>query len=228
MWWELGIVTLGVLIALIAEQTVSSWRRQAEVQSFRSAINEEMSVNLAAMNFRMAQGNCVAKRLAELRRLRDRGLGGSPAAVLSDIGRPEVATIKTSVWNARDTDVMGAMPLDLRLAYSDLYDMLIMNYEQITQEREAWRSMARFNGLRSLSEDDIRTLSELLFRAESINSVLLFNQRLISERARRLGIEPSEERRRELGAADRTVCRPLPSAPSEREGSALAPAYILD
>ena len=217
VWWELGIVTLGVLIALIAEQSVSSWRRQAEVQSFRSAINEELSVNLAATNFRMAQGTCVANRLAELRRLRDQGLRGSPTAVLSEIGRPVVATITTSVWNARDTVVMGAMPLDLRLAYSDLYDMLIMNYEQITQEREAWRSMARFNGLRSLSEDDIRTLSELLFRAESIDWVLRFNQRLILEKANRLGIGPSEERRREVGAADQTVCRPLSTQPTQRE-----------
>src|SRR3954471_19624066 len=56
MWWELGVVTLGVLIALIAEQSVSSWRRPAEVRSFRSAIDEELGVNLAAYDFRLGQG----------------------------------------------------------------------------------------------------------------------------------------------------------------------------
>jgi hypothetical protein len=218
VWWELGIVTLGVLVALVAEQAVSSWRRQAEVRSFRSAINEELGTNLAAFDFRLAQGTCVANRLAELRRLRDQGLEGSPTAVRSEIGRPTVATMQTSVWSARDTEVMGAMPLDLRLAYSALYDELIMNSEQIAQEREAWRSMARFNGLRRMSEDDIRILSELLFRAESIDVVLGLNKRLIAEKADRLGIRPSAELRRQLGAADQTLCKPLPIERKGREG----------
>ena len=209
VWWELVIVTSGVLIALVAEQAVSSLRRQGEVRSLRSAINEELSVNLAAFQYRLGQQACVASRLAELKALRDRALGGEAAGVTGEIGRPTVATIRNSVWSARSGEVMDAMPLDLRLAYSYLYDELASNYEQITQEREAWRSLARFNGVRRLNEEDARNLSELVFRAETIDGVLRYNAPDIQDRAAQLGIQPSERLKRFLGNADGGLCDPL-------------------
>ena len=206
---ELTVVVLGVMIALSAEQALSSLHRQGDVRSFRSAIDKELEWNLTAFNYRLAQDTCVGSRLAELRQLRDQALNGQSSGVVTEIGRPGVVTIKTSVWSARDPAVMGAMPLDLRLEYSALYDELAINYEQITQEREAWRSLARFNGARRLSEDDVRTLSELLFRAESIDRVLRSNSRDVAEKAGRVGVSASEETRRALGEADQTLCRPL-------------------
>jgi hypothetical protein len=146
-----------------AEQAVGWWGRQQEVRSLRSAMNEELSDNLAAFQFRLGQQRCVASRLGELKALRDRALGGEMAGVMGEIGRPSVATLRTSVWSARSSEVMDAMPLEVRLDYSYLYDELASNYEQITQEREAWRSLARFNGVRRLNEEDVRTLSEFIF-----------------------------------------------------------------
>lgn len=206
---ELIIVVLGVVIALGGEQAVQWARRQEEVRTLRSAIDGELSDNLAAINFRLDQQRCVASRLAELRRLRDRVLSGEAAGVAGEIGRPSVGTLRTSVWNARSSEVMDAMPLDVRVAYSAFYDELANNYEQITQEREAWRSLARFNGLRRLNEDDARALSELLFRAETIDRVLRYNAPNIRDRARRLGIQPSEQTRQLLGSADEGLCVPV-------------------
>ena len=206
---ELVVVILGVLIALSAEQALSSLRRQEDVRSFRTAIDDELAANLAAFHFRLDQQGCVANRLAELKVLRDRALGGATAAVRGEVGRPSVATMGTSVWGARDAEVMSAMPLDLRLAYSRLYDELGANYEQITQEREAWRSMARFNRVPKLSQEDARTLSELVFRAESIDKVLRFNSPRVEEHAKRLGIRPSEELKRFLGTPDDRLCQSL-------------------
>ncbi len=206
---ELVVVAVGVLIALGAEQAVGWLRRHEEVRSLRSAIDEELSGNLAAFQFRLDQGGCVANRLAELKALRDRALRGEAARVPGEIGRPSVATLRTSVWSARSGEVMDAMPLDLRLAYSYLYDELANNYEQITQEREAWRSMARFNGVRRLNDEDARNLSEFIFRAETIDRVLRFNAPDIENRAAQLGIQPSERLKRLLGNANDGLCDPL-------------------
>jgi hypothetical protein len=206
---ELIVVALGVLIALGAEQAVGWLGRQQEVSSLRSAMDEELSDNLAAFQFRLGQQRCLVSRLAELKALRDRALGGETAGVIGEIGRPSVATLRNSVWSARSSEVMDAMPLEVRLDYSYLYDELGSNYEQITQEREAWRSLARFNGVRRLNEEDARTLSELLFRAETIDRVLRYNAPAIQERATRLGIQPSERMRRFLGNADGGLCNPL-------------------
>jgi hypothetical protein len=206
---ELIVVILGVLIALGAEQAVSSLRRQDEVNSFRSAIEDELASNLAAFDFRLRQQPCVKSRIAELKAIRDQALDGVAAGVGGEIGRPSVASMRISVWNARDSEVMGAMPLDLRLAYSELYDELLINYEQITQEREAWRSLARFNGVPRLGQEDARTMSELVFRAETIDRVLGQNAPLIEEKAKQLGVRPSERMMRFLGTPDGGLCESL-------------------
>ena len=206
---ELIVVVLGVLIALGAEQTISWLRRQGEVSSLRSALHEELSDNLASFHYRFGPQACVASRLAELKALRVRALTGEAASVAGIIGRPPTASLRTSVWSARSSEVMDAMPLDQRFAYSYLYDELAFNFELMNEEREAWRSLARFNGIRQLNEEDARNLSEFIFRAETIDAALRFNAPDIQERFAQLGIRPSERIIRLLGDDDGGLCDPL-------------------
>jgi hypothetical protein len=69
--------------------------------------------------------------------------------------------------------------------------------------------MARFNRVPQLSQEDARTLSELLFRAESIDKVLRFNTPRVEDHAKRLGIRPSEELKRFLGTPNDGLCQSL-------------------
>ena len=57
--WELGIVVLGVLIALGAQQLVESWQWDAEVKAERASLLEEASDGLAVIANRNAQVPCV-------------------------------------------------------------------------------------------------------------------------------------------------------------------------
>ncbi len=206
---ELMVVVLGVLIALGAEQAIGSLRRHGEVSSLRAALQVELSDNLASYQYRLEQKPCLASRLAELKALRGRALAGEPATVAGEIGRPASASLRTSVWNARSSEVMDAMPLDQRLAYSYLYDELAFNFDLINQEREAWRSLARFNEVGQLSGEDARTLSELIWRADKIDEAIRFNAPDVQDRFARLGIAPSEQMRRLLGEDDGGLCASL-------------------
>ena len=206
---ELIVVVLGVLIALGAEQIISGLRRQGEVSSLRSALHEELSDNLASYNYRFSEQACVANRLAELKALRARALAGETAGVVREIGRPPSASLRTSVWSARSSEVMDAMPLDQRLAYSYIYDELAFNFDLMNQEREPWRSLARFNGIRKLNDEDARTLSELIFRVETIDAALRFNAPDIQQRFAQMRIRPSERIRQLLGKDDGPLCNPL-------------------
>jgi hypothetical protein len=203
---DLIIVVLGVLIALGAEQTIGWLRRQGEVSSLRSALEYELSDNLASFQYRFSHQPCVGSRLNELKALRGRALAGEAASVAGEIGRPPSASLRTSVWSARSSEVMDAMPLDRRLAYSYLYDELAFNFGLINEEREAWRSLARFNGVRQLTEEDARTLSELVWRAEKIDEALRFNAPDVRGRFTQLGIRPSERIKRLLGDDDGGLC----------------------
>jgi hypothetical protein len=206
---DLIVVVLGVLIALGAEQTISWLGRQGEVRSLRAALKVELSDNLASYQYRLGQQPCLARRLTELKALRGRALAGEAASVAGEIGRPSSASLRTSVWSARSSEVMDAMPLDQRVAYSYLYDELAFNFDLINQEREAWRSLARLNGIRQLSGEDARTLSELIWRADKIDEAIRFNSSDVQERFARLGIRPSEQMRRLLGDDDGGLCDPL-------------------
>lgn len=101
------------------------------------------------------------------------------------------------------------MPLDQRVAYSYLYDELAFNFDLINQEREAWRSLARLNGIRQLNEEDARFLNESIWRADKIDEAIRFNSSDLQERFTRLGIRPSEQMRQFLGDDDGGLCDPL-------------------
>jgi hypothetical protein len=209
LFLELIVVAAGVLIALGAEQGIGWLNRRSEVSSLRSALHEELSDNLASFQHRFAPQTCVASRLAELKALRVRTLAGEAASVSGEIGRPPSASLRTSVWSARSSEVMDAMPLHQRIAYSYLYDELAFNFGLIDEEREAWRSLARFNGIRQFNEDDARTLNEMIFRAETIDGALRFNRPDIEQRYAELGIRPSERMTQFLGEDDGGLCASL-------------------
>ena len=65
---EVGIIVLGVLIALGAEQLIQTIHSQREVAQFRSAVDLELATTLAAYRYRVDQEPCVKRRLGELRR----------------------------------------------------------------------------------------------------------------------------------------------------------------
>ncbi|MBA2466285.1 MAG: hypothetical protein H0V46_01600 [Sphingomonas sp.] len=68
-WGEVGIIVLGVCIALIAQQVVEAINWKREVAGLRTAVRAEMSENLATYIYRAEQKNCIDSRLDELERL---------------------------------------------------------------------------------------------------------------------------------------------------------------
>ena len=65
---EVGIIVVGVLIALGAEQLVASWHWRSEVRQTDQRLVREMGMNLANAYERFAIDPCLRPRLAELAR----------------------------------------------------------------------------------------------------------------------------------------------------------------
>jgi hypothetical protein len=206
---EVGIIVLGVLIALGAEQMVETLHWRSKVAEFRSAEDTEMSENFAAFQYRVNQSPCVARRIDQLHQLEEQSRAGAVKPFLRDIGRPSIIIQRTSVWAARG-EALEHMSLPVRLNYSRLYDLLDNAQQQITAEREAWRSFAAFNGARALSGEDRMRLNELLYRAKSIDWVLRSNWRPISAAAADLKLRPDfGANAKFIPAPDAEFCKPL-------------------
>lgn len=65
--WELAIVTLGVVIALGAQQTVQAMSDQNTASETRDEVAAELNSNLMSLALRQAAEPCIERRLNELR-----------------------------------------------------------------------------------------------------------------------------------------------------------------
>lgn len=205
---EIAIVVIGVLLALAGQQWADGARWRGAVADFRDAADKELAADLAAYRYRVDQSDCVDRRIAELRRWRDEARAGRFVPLGREIGRPALITQRTSVWNTRTGDLMAKIPIERRLAYSSLYDELANNDRQMADEREAWRSLSGFAAASALTNDDMIRLSELLYRVDTINTVLRSNQNEVDAIAGKLGLRSSFGTRY-IAPRDPALCRPL-------------------
>ncbi len=65
--WELAIVTLGVLIALAAQQVAGSLNVRSTAAETRAQVTDELNSNLMSMVLRQSSERCIERRMTELR-----------------------------------------------------------------------------------------------------------------------------------------------------------------
>ena len=83
---EVGIIVIGVLLALGAQQIVEAFNWRREVAGFRDSVREEIGVNLGAYPDRSKQKLCIKARLDELQRWLDSWRAGRPLSLTGRIG----------------------------------------------------------------------------------------------------------------------------------------------
>lgn len=154
---EVGIIVIGVLVALAAEQVVEAVHWKMEVEDARAALRTELNHDLGAVAYRQAQQPCIAKRMdavdAWLTSLRT----DHPIVLTDRIGGPSTYSIHSSVWEIVKTGQAAAhMTLADKVAYAQIYDVLqnISNMEQ--KEADAWHTLADADGARSFTDADLR------------------------------------------------------------------------
>ena len=99
--WELAIVTLGVLIALAAQQTVEDIQRRADQRALRETIDHEIALNLFAYHVRSRQFPCGEKRMAELTIWLDRARSGERVPALRPRGPATVLSLSQRLGQPR-------------------------------------------------------------------------------------------------------------------------------
>jgi hypothetical protein len=186
---ELGVIVLGVFIALGADQAVSNWNQRNQMRELRTAIDNEIAAGLAAWDARVLQDSCVEARLVELERWLGSWREGRPQRLLGPVYAPISGPSGTSVWESRDPAVMTQMPLDVKLAYGEIYDQFANNEVQRLDERMTWLSLAEFDGAERLDDASLMRLQGLItrarWRAQNISSNLRYAQGIAKE----MGIE---------------------------------------
>jgi hypothetical protein len=205
--WELGIVTLGVLIALGAQQVVDDFHWRSELSDFRKAVRAEISDDLATYTYRSGQNRCALARLDELQRWLDSWRVGRPLKLTGPISIPTSLVIRTTVWDSRDPETVSRMPLSEKLDYGNLYTEFANAEVHRLDERAAWVGLGDYDGATELDHQDLMRLQGLITRARLRLRRITGNSERFTKLAATMGIRPVPDPG--WPAPDTEICRPI-------------------
>lgn len=186
---EVGVIVLGVLLALGAQQLVEDIQMRAEVREFRKTIDHEIGLNLFVYDVRSQGSACNEKRIRELATWVRDARDGTPLPQIEPYGPPYMAGYRSS-WDSRDGTVFANVPLKARRKYAEFYDELSGNMSRLEMEERAWAELQRYVIRGPISIDDRRaiigTLNDAMRQTASWDSNMPVARKIADE----LGIKP--------------------------------------
>jgi hypothetical protein len=187
---ELVIVTLGVLLALAAQELVQSLHWKSEVKETRQALDAELSRDLAAFDYRMNANECLIARSAEIQKWAE-SLGTDKPLKLKHALTPIGGfAIRTEVWDLVEGDVVSRIPLKDRLNYAGLYSGMRSFDRMADSEGDAWDTIFEFDGAARFDGADIRKIVQAAKSLAGNSGILPAWNTTMSRQARELGLKP--------------------------------------
>src|SRR5690242_12351819 len=147
---EVGIIVLGVLIALAAEQLIFAIHQRSEARQARENVIGEIEQNLDAFRRRAEIQPCIDRRLDELEQL----IRAAPAAHARPlwVGRPQVWELYFQRWNtAAAGGRTSLLAPDEQFSLARFYSRFSTATQMMEEEQLAW---ARLRGLEVLPRLD--------------------------------------------------------------------------
>jgi hypothetical protein len=216
---EVGIVVLGVLIALAADQWVQSYRNQQDERYTEAALKAELYEAARFAAERLILEKCLSDRLAQVSAKLDgvRGQWSADRLVPSAAGLNRALPVVyrtpkrpwvTDAWQvAVSSATLQYLPKDRVRSYSKLYNF-IANLRQ-TNEQE-YASAARLGPLavdRILNSQQVYDAQVTLSELDAMNTRIVINadQFLNGLKAMRLGYPANDREAALFIAAERQV-----------------------
>jgi hypothetical protein len=168
--WELAIVTLGVLIALGAQQVVDDIHGRTQARDAESEIRGELAHNIAMLRSRWAVRRCVENRVDELQKMI--GSAGKEGTIVTPnwVGRPQFWTMQMARWQTTSQSGRAALlPPDELALYGSLYSFM-ENVNALTSEEQLdWARLRDLEHLQRLTPEMAFQLTNTLQEARYIN-----------------------------------------------------------
>ncbi len=187
---EVGIIVLGVAIALAGEQAVEALHWRHQVTDAREAVDKEVVDNIRGILARQQQIGCADRRLDEVRILLSDQLAGRSLRPHRALVKPTHWSKPTTAWDtAQASQAAAHMPLEVRLAYADAYDMFATYSYLDEKDRAAWWTLTRLNDPALLGPGDWGALREAYGAARTSNQVMRELSAPAHTTAARLGLK---------------------------------------
>jgi hypothetical protein len=211
---EVGIIVIGVLLALGAQQVVEWMHWRSEVMDAQRALDREAAYDLGAVEKRQQEVPCIDRRLREIRTLLSGDASGLRSGSRAPLGQPQLWRPRTDVWQvAVAGQAAEQMPLATRLGYAGLYGAFQWYAQKAEDETDAWSVLAELDDPGVLSPEDIASILQARSRAHVAADKMEANLPRIIAAGARLGIKPAAVEETSLTANSlNRLCAPLSSA----------------
>lgn len=209
---EVGIIVVGVLIALGAEQLVEAAHQKRDAAEADDGIRSELSFNLGRLQSRTTIHSCVARRIEEIQVLIDRAAGHPDIVTPNWIGRPQYWAFASSQWQAESHAGRAALINPRMLsAYAVMYARMQDLGDEMTLEQTDWARLRTLEHVRRLDPAEAFELDATLQDARYRDWRLALVTSQLFAMADSLGIRPT--RNSTPGSA--SVCLPITTPRSE-------------
>jgi hypothetical protein len=170
---EVGIIVLGVLIALGFQQLAEAAHDRIVADQARDAIRAEVGENLWWLEGRKDIEPCVDRRLAQLGTLLDEARRGETFAPIPPLGVLSHAKITTRRWEANAQAGRASLFSESELRFlGNMYYTTDQFQAAQDQEETLWSKMRSIQGLRQLTPLDIHDMSIFLAEARYQNFIV--------------------------------------------------------
>ena len=187
---EIGVIIIGILIALSGEQAVEWLHWQTEVRESRDAIQAELAYDLGSRKVRDDEIGCINRRLDDLQRWHDSYKAGLTLIPTVPISGPSSRDLVFDAWNiAQAGQVAARMPLEERIKYAALYGNLRSFDEKQVADRQVWNALQAFDGAPTLDHGDLMKLQGIINSLRFQNESFGGNWSGISRRAAAVGVK---------------------------------------
>jgi hypothetical protein len=199
---EVGIIVLGVLIALAAEQAIQKVRDRSIAAETKQAVTQEIDTNLAALYLRGTAEPCISRRLDELRKIfADWQASGTFKTPLWVAQAPSVTMQLTRYETALSAGRLALLPSE------DQYDIgatvvgLRAADELTKEELSVWgRLRALQAGPAALSGQDEAQLRVALQDAATLDYRVRLQENQVLPEAAKYGFHPDFTRFHQIAA----------------------------
>jgi len=233
--WELAIVTLGVVIALGAQQTVQAMSDRTTASETRAEITDELNSNLMGLALRQAAEPCIDRRLNDLRAIVTQWEKTGSFATPKWVSQSPIILIDLSRYDA----VQSAGRLAL-LSGDEQYRMgaIVARLRKFNEwqfaERVPWgRLRALQFGAASLSRNDQSNIRSALQDASTFDYMAKLNITEALPMARKFGFRPDARSFRETapqgwagGKFRPSICASIDTPPEEANRRVVVPLAL--
>ena len=181
---EVGIIVLGVLIALSAEQLAEQWHWRNLVHYARSDLAQSYTTLRAQMRERQLISPCLNRRFDQIATILDQASAASRIPPIGDIGQPRMRTISEPIWPAlMATGIAMHFPRNEALQYNGIEAYVELWKADQQREREAWTRLYTIVGPgRPLNQSELGDIRAALSQAVFEARMLKLYSHLITDR----------------------------------------------